>query len=252
MNDVRRPDRRSSARRSVPVFLIGIAVTGLLAAGCSSSSASSSTSSTADSARHLVGRRYCEVLLVHTGSSGLYADVYNSYPLNSCPADKWKALDATTVAKDNGALAAELNGPRYWLMDSIEKIRTGKEVVKTFGGIAMIAEATVGVGDLATAARPYVPHPVDRKTVFSFDAGRQIYELVEPDGTRWVMQTWSQIKDPTLGEADLAGLGPRLALPAGWRYVVRRISTPLRVVTTSTSAQVLQDDFANSYSEENS
>jgi uncharacterized protein with von Willebrand factor type A (vWA) domain len=30
---------------------------------------------------------------------------------------------------------------------------------------------------------------VDRRAVFIFDAGREIYELIDPDGRRWVMQT---------------------------------------------------------------
>jgi len=73
---------------------------------------------------------------------------------------------------------------------------------------------------------------------------------VAPDGHRWVMQSWSQGKDPTLGRADLAGLGSRLQVPPGWAYVVRRIRSPLTVVTTATDAEVLQDSLADSYSSE--
>jgi hypothetical protein len=227
----------------------------VVAAACGASAASTGrptvTSTTTQTATDLVGRRYCEVLLVHRGPAGLYADVYNTYPLNSCPADEWAALDAAAIAKDHGALFAELNGPRYWLMDSIRKVRTSAERVTTFGGIAMILEATVQIGpDVAAAQVPYTPHTVDRQAAFTFDRGRQVYELVAPDGPVWIMQTYSQIKDPTLSAADLPGLGSRLTLPAGWTYRVRTLTAPLVVATASQSAHVLQDDLEDSYSME--
>ena len=61
------------------------------------------------------GKRYGEVLLVAVGESGPEAAVYNTFPLNDCPAQLWDKLDAEVLAKENGAVAALLNGPRYWL-----------------------------------------------------------------------------------------------------------------------------------------
>ncbi len=66
------------------------------------------------------------------------------------------------------------------------------------------------------------------------------------------MQSWSQQVDPTLEESDLASLGARLQLPAGWSYAARTLTAPLRVVTTSTTAKVVQDELKNSYSMETS
>ena len=54
---------------------------------------------------------------------------------------------------------------------------------------------------------PYTANQVHRHTVFTFDAGEEIYELHDPALRRWVMQTWSQIVDPNLSRADLPGLG---------------------------------------------
>jgi len=64
------------------------------------------------------------------------------------------------------------------------------------------------------------------------------------------MQTYSQAKDPTLSQADLPGLASRLTLPTGWSYRVRTLTGPLVVATANRPAQVLQDNLANSYSEE--
>jgi hypothetical protein len=89
------------------------------------------------------GMRYGEVLLLRVGASGPEATVYNSFPLNDCPAERWNKLDAEAIAKENGAAAALLNGPRYWLMSAIEKVSDHQQKTKTFGGIAMIEQATV-------------------------------------------------------------------------------------------------------------
>ena len=151
------------------------------------------------------GLRYGEVLLVRMGASGPEAAVFNSFPLNDCPAQLWNALDAEAIAKDNGAVAALLNGPRYWLMSGIEKNTSAPQQTMSFGGI-------------------------------------------DPDGQRWVMQTWSQTIDKNLTLDDLPGLANRLTLPNGWSYRARTLSSPLRVDTTTRDAHVIQDDLANSYS----
>jgi hypothetical protein len=194
----------------------------------------------------LSGQRYGEVLLVTPGEAGPQASVYNSYPLNDCPADLWAALDPQAIATENGAATVLLNGPRYWLMNAIEKTQQGPRVIKNFGGIDMQLQATV----LLTAVNPapYTANQVNRHTVFTFDAGEEVYELHDPAFRRWVMQTWSQIVDPNLSRADLPKLGERLNLPDGWTYQSRVLESPLRIDTTTHAAQVLQDDLANSYS----
>ena len=192
------------------------------------------------------GKRYGEVLLVRMGASGPEATVYNSFPLNDCPAQLWDALDATAIAAENGAVAALLNGPRYWLMSGIEKRAGEPQPTKSFGGIEMIEQACVQLSSNNPA--PYSVNTVDRRAVFTFGAGRPVFELVDADGRRWVMQTYSQIVDETLTLSDLAGLGSRLNLPAGWRYETRTLTDPLVVDTTERPANVLQDDLTNSYS----
>ena len=192
------------------------------------------------------GKRYGEVLLVEVGASGPQATVYNSFPLNDCPAELWAKLDPQVIAAENGAAAALLNGPRYWLMNAIEKDQQGQQERKAFGGIEMIKQATVALSSMNPA--PYSVNEVSRNTVFVFNAGEEIYELIDPDGGRWVMQTWSQVADPNLSRADLPGLAGRLKLPEGWTYRPRKLTETLRVDTTTRPAHVTQDDLTNSYS----
>jgi hypothetical protein len=207
-----------------------------------------STTSVAEAVR-MRGDRYCEVLLVDIVDGQASADVYVSYPLNDCPEEQWVTLDTAAIAAAEGSAVAVLNGPRYWLMDRVEKERSPDAPVrKVFGGIEMQLQASVQIGALADASTPYTEHEVNRSTTFTFDAGQTVYELRTPDGSTYVMQTWSQQKDPTLAEADLDGLASRLQLPAGWSYASRVLDEPLVVDTTATAARVLQDDLANSYS----
>ncbi|MCB0934252.1 MAG: hypothetical protein KDB71_20520 [Mycobacterium sp.] len=194
----------------------------------------------------LFGKRYGEVLLIRIGAGGPVADVYNSYPLNDCPAELWDALDAEEIAKANGAAAALLNGPRYWLMSHVEKHAAGPTDTKNFGGIDMMRQASVTLS--SNNPQPYSVNKVDRRAVFTFDPGRPVFELVDPDGQRWVMQTWSQVVDKNLTLDDLAGLASRLHLPDGWRYETRTLTSPLTVDTTARDAHVLQDELTNSYS----
>lgn len=194
----------------------------------------------------LSGKRYGEVLLVTPGEAGPQATVYNSFPLNDCPAELWSALDPHAIATEHGAATALLNGPRYWLMNAIEKQPEGPQVTKTFGGIEMIQQATVLLSSMNPA--PYTVNKVNRHTVFVFNAGEEVYELIDPEGRRWVMQTWSQVADPSLSRADLPKLADRLDLPQGWTYQPRVLTGELRVDTRTQAAQVLQDNLTNSYS----
>lgn len=195
---------------------------------------------------NVFGKRYGEVLLVHVGENGPQATVYNTYPLNDCPAELWTKLDPQTVAAEHGAAAALLNGPRYWLMSSIEKPGGTESERRTFGGIEMLRQATVALSSMNPA--PYSVNEVDRKAIFVYDCGTPVFELLDPDGRRWVMQTYSQTVDPALTLEDLPGLAARLTLPAGWTFRSRTLDAPLTVDTSNRRASVLQDDLANSYS----
>ncbi len=105
-----------------------------------------------------------------------------------------------------------LNGPRYWLMNEIEKTTQGPRIVKNFGGIEMALQAQTLLSAMNPA--PYTANQVHRHTVFTFDVGEEVYELHDPALRRWVMQTWSQIVDPNLSRADLPR-PRRAAQPAG-------------------------------------
>jgi hypothetical protein len=198
------------------------------------------------------GLRYCEVLLLNLTEAGLHAEVYNTYPLNECLDDVWRGLDGGAIAQAEAVPFALLNGPRFWLMDSVERLDDGSVIKKTFSGSAgdmdMNRYAVVAIGTPDTIGRAYSPQSVDRKSRFSFLAGSEIYVLTDSAGQRYVMQSWSQQRDPSLSGEDLAGLGSRLDLPDGWTFSVETLDSDLVVDSTGAPAQVFQDELMNTYS----
>jgi len=207
------------------------------------------TSTTNPAAANMHGKRYCEILLLDLKDDGIYAEVFNTYPLNDCPDDQWKAIDTAAVATTEGVVFASANGPRYWAMDSVVKSDMADVFSKTFGEVEMNRYASVYVGTSpADLLLPYSPHAVNRKAAFTFNAGTTVYMLHDAEGKTYVMQSWSQQVNPALAEDDLLTLAERLQLPEGWTYDYKTLTEDFVVETRAEDAKVLGDDLRNSYS----
>ena len=201
------------------------------------------------SARNLHGARYGEVLLVAGRLTHLEASVYNTLGLNDCPDDLWRQLNADSIKAEHEARAAVLNGPRYFLMDHISGATVAHEVV-SFGPLQMRRMATITLRPRqmlgGVRRKPYTETSVNRSTTYAYHTGREVYELVAPDGVTYIMQSYSLQVDPSLTEDALATLGARLSLPAGWSYRTRWLDREETYSVTG-QARVLQDDLQNSY-----
>lgn len=194
----------------------------------------------------LRGDRYCEVLLARIIDGRLNAEVWNTYGLNECPDAEWRALDTEAIKAERGVIAALLNGPRYWLMDAIEKKPSGERQETIFGTIEMFRAATVDLGPIPPNLAPYTERLVARETVFEWAKGAEVYQLTSADGGVYLMQSYSVQRDATLTESNLSSLGGRLTLPVGWTYSVRTLDEPFRLEATGQAA-VIQDDLSNTY-----
>jgi hypothetical protein len=193
------------------------------------------------------GVRYGEVLAVHARDDRLEAEVWGTQLLNDCPQDLWEALDPSAIAEELGALFVKLNGPRHWMLDGLgAKVAPVEPVLHSFGGLQTRRIAVLDLGQ-DPQPRPYTVRHVNRGAIFFFDAAKPVYELVDPDGTTYVMQAYCIGVDATLTENDLPALGDRLDLPAGWTYRSRVLGEELVVDTTATIATVIQDDLENTY-----
>jgi hypothetical protein len=197
-----------------------------------------------EASAQLRGIRYCEVLPVYLVDGALVAEVWNTTGLNLCPQADFDALDPVAIAQDLGALTAILNGPRFWILDFV--VATPSNELMMFGNLTMRLAATLDV-PAGGPAPPYNENSVNRDTKFLFFAGSEVYELVDPTGRVYVMQSYSHQVDDTLTEADLPDLGSRLQLPAGWGFRARVVSADYVVEDEAGVATVVQDDLANTY-----
>lgn len=193
----------------------------------------------------LRGTRYCEILLSPT----LFKmEVYNTIGLNDCPPKLWNKISVNAVKAETKASHVKLNGPRYWVIDGLKNSQLVNPQKKVISGLAM-REAGVlqlGLSDILSSAKPYHDHTVDRQTTWVYKAGKPIYELIDPKGRVFVMQSYSIEKTPQTA-ASLAQLGSKLQLPQGWRYRsgVLRQDTDLSAINKK--AVVIQDDLLNTY-----
>jgi hypothetical protein len=188
--------------------------------------------------------RYCEIIELRGAPPDATATVWNTIGLNRCPSAWWTALDAGALARELGATVVVLNGPRHFLMDSA-RAQTGG--VRSFHGVRLRTVATIPIRTAAELAQvPYTDRTIARRNTWRWRRGRLVYELVAPDGDRYVMQSYAQIRDPSLTIGNLRALGRRLDLPSGWRYRARRLRREL-VLTADGKATIVQDELQNTY-----
>ena len=201
------------------------------------------------SVSNLRNQRYCEVLYGKRTWLTLEVKVFNTQGLNLCPEDQWKTLSKDEIAKANDASFVLLNGPRYWTMDEIQAAGSSVNKVKeSFGGIEMNLRAVVKLGlfKQLIGSKQYSPNEITRTTNFIYKAGATVYELTSPSGEVYVMQSYSQIVNPTLSIKDLATLDQQLKVPTGWAYRSRVLDRDLSLLANGV-AYVLQDNLSNSY-----
>lgn len=188
--------------------------------------------------------RYCEIVL---SSDGIEFEIWGTQGISFCPQEAWDALDPNVIAEENGAAFVVMNGPRFFLMDwTSGSPPVGGGERKMFGDLEMTRFTTArlpGVGEGA----PYSITRVARNNVWHFVAGRRVYELIDPTGTRYVMQSLSRIVDPDLTIEELATLGDRLVLPDGWQFESRLLTETLDVPAIDGTAELVTDDLSNTY-----
>jgi hypothetical protein len=225
-------------RRAAAVLAL-LAVAGAASLGAASAAQHEATG--------LHNARYCEILEVKGALPNVVVTVWNTVGLNRCPARQWNALDASELAEELGDTAVILNGPRHFLMDAARG-RLG--TTRSFHGLRMRKAATI---DIHTAAElvqaPYSERTINRHNTWRWKGGREVYELIAPGGTRYLMQSYAQIRDPDLRIGQLRSLGERLSLPDGWRYRARRLRHDF-VLRANGTATVIQDDLQNTYQRE--
>jgi hypothetical protein len=146
-----------------------------------------------------------------------------------------------------GSATAKCWWPR-WTLDAFVVGSLLDPTVVTFGSIAMRQAGAIDLppADAMKLGGPYQQHQIQRHSVVRFDAGKSVYELTDPMGKIYDMQSYS-VQQVAQTEADLPSLGTRLKLPTGWSYRTRVLDSDLLVTAVNDIGVVVQDDFADSY-----
>ena len=204
-----------------------------------------STASYGAEQSNMRGARYCEVIL----AAGLtnYA-VYNSWGLNDCPAAQWDKISSAQVKKESGATFVHLNGPRYWVIDGFKNTTLINPSIKTFNGLSMSEAGVLHIKltNLVRASSPYYKHQVKRQTTWIYEAGKPVYELINPNGEVFVMQSYSIQKSPQT-QGSLTQLGAALKLPKGWIFKTGTLKKSAAILAINNLAIIVQDSFENTY-----
>ena len=207
------------------------------------------------------GKHHAEVLIMKRdpdgpGGAGNY---YNSLGVVDDVPDeefdaRFRALDPERLREEYGGDAVRFNGPRRFLADRFtgEAFDGGKQSM--LGPIPLYVYGLFVVPDfdafVAGKQTPYHETVSKRTTTWFFEAGTEVYELVSPTGSVFVMQSASLRVDPDNTVDKLATLGERLTLPEGWQFRVRTLKEELVMAATYDSdppnTSVL-DEFENNY-----
>ena len=206
---------------------------------------------------NLRGVRYCEVFLIGGTiyPKDLQGAVYNTSGLNNaanpndtCPAEMWAKVDPDDLKKKDDVWGVFKNGPRGWTMDWIE-LPVGAQ--RDLDGLQARWFAQVQLPkdiDLSKkGSSAYKATTVHRKSTMTFEAGKPVFLLDDPQGTSWVMQASAQIVDPTLTYDQLDKLGDKLKSAPGWKFRVKVLDRDLTIKAVNGIAHIVQDDLENTY-----
>ena len=199
----------------------------------------------ASQTQSLRGSRHCEVIL---SKSKLNFSVYNTIGLNDCPAIQWKKITVAQIKQKSKSFFVYLNGPRYWVIDGFENTQLTHPEKKLFGDLQMREEGVLHLSllDIIRRSVSYCNHQVERKTTWIYKAGHPVYELINPAGQVYVMQSYSIEKSP-LTASTLAGLSAILKLPKGWHFRTGVLTKDAYLTAVDNKAVVVMDDLLNTY-----
>jgi len=207
--------------------------------------------------------QYCEVLLqVPNSPSGL--PVFNTTGYNTCPyystltgqaiIDSYNATyyPGNPYGLPSGATGILLDWPRNWIYDQGVSKPAGTteylvlDVPEPNGPVTTFGFAAFNT-DISGLA--YAQSNVVRDATWTYFANNVIFELLDPSGNLYVMQSYARFVDPTLTYnelQDLAYMNSVLDLPTGWSYSSKKLTQQFDNISEG-NAILIQDDLGNSY-----
>lgn len=184
------------------------------------------------------GMVFCEFLLITDKD----VTIYNTSADGECDLDTFATLDPTRIAQNHGVLKAQLNGPKYWIMDE-QTLGLGE--TRTFGGIKARYAATLPLASLGSGegADPYAPYVTQKEQKLVYKSGEPVYELVDQDGNAYVLNAYgAQVEN-----ADPNNLVKQLKPADGWTFRTRVLDTELVIVQKGDQLNKMVGDDLHQY-----
>ncbi|RBP08603.1 hypothetical protein DFR50_12585 [Roseiarcus fermentans] len=185
----------------------------------------------------------------------LYVSIYNTTGQNggdetrdSAPEDAAGRVDPKKVAKQFQALSVQLSPPRYWALDWFAD-RVG--AVRSFDGLdaAWMGNGAAAESRLSAKTPPerYHYQAFPRTAIEGFRKGGKVYVLDDPKGRAWVLSAFTAKATPNENDDDLASLGDRLKLPAGWKFRAVTLDRDLTLEARSGPSAAIEDELGDVY-----
>jgi hypothetical protein len=210
----------------------------------------------------MLNYQYCETIVeVPAAPSGQTQPVFNTTGYNNCP--NYANLQAQDIVNSynltyydgnpyglpSGATSLKLNWPRNWVYSqAVEAIPPG-----TTTYLNLFADSTmwgfVGFNTGTSIGTPYTQSFVVRDATWTYNVNSLIFELLDPAGNLYVMQSYARFIDPSLTYDDLQNasfMASVLGLPSGWSYSIKQLTQQFDNVSTG-NAIIVNDMLGNSY-----
>ncbi|TMV07525.1 hypothetical protein FGK63_08620 [Ruegeria sediminis] len=184
------------------------------------------------------GMVFCEFLLITDKD----VTIYNTSANGECDLDTFSQLDPADIATEHGAKQAQLNGPKYWIMDE-QTLGLGE--TKTFGGIEARYAATLPLASLGSGegADPYAPYVTQKEQKMVYHAGKPVYELVDKDGNAYVLNAYgAQVEN-----GDPSNLEKQLKPAEGWTFRSRILDEEMVIIQKGDRPNKMVGDDMHQY-----
>lgn len=190
------------------------------------------------------GKRYCEIVY-----SKNYMDfyVYNSNNLHECPHAWWKGIDQNAVKKETNAQYVFLNGPRVWVVDDIVKQPVNYPTSHFKGKpLHLVGTFHSDFQSLLRRHGPYTDYKINRDQAYMLHKGREVVELVNPQGQVYVLHSLS-MKKRAQSPNQISQLKNHIKLPTGWSFKSGNLNSDYRMASSGHVIHIVQDELENTY-----
>lgn len=175
-----------------------------------------------------------------------------NHPDDTAPTAQVTDISERQLARQLNVPHTWVNGPRTWVNDWIY-LPVGPS--HDFGSLkarwfAYPDYPPRGSVDklFGTPVGTYKTTYIHRKSKMGFEKGKPVFILDDPNGTPWVMQSFTTQINKNLTYDNLNTLGKKLDLPKGWSFRVVNVKKELQIqALPNGTAPVTTDNLGNTY-----